>query len=122
MSKQVGAFLSLFAIAIIYLVLVGVKWNWAIPKNHIAGIIGLLVIFFLSTAIMMFGSKVSPESQAQRFILGTAIQMIFVLFFVLIVKYAWKESFKEFVWYFMSFFVIMLFTQALWMLLKVRKS
>jgi hypothetical protein len=112
----------LFAIAIIYLVLVGVKWNWAIPKNHIAGIIGLLVIFFLSTAIMMSGSKASPESQAQRFILGTAIQMIFVLFFVLIVKYAWKESFKEFVWYFMSFFVIMLFTQALWMLLKILKS
>ncbi len=122
MSKPVGAFLSLFVIAIIYLILVGVKWDWAIPKNHIAGIIGLLIIFFSSTAIMMSGSKAAPDSQAQRFILGTTIQMIFVLFFVLIVKFAWKESFKEFVWYFMSFFVIMLFTQAFWMLLKVRKS
>lgn len=122
MSKQVGVFLSLFVIAGIYLVLVGVKWEWAIPKNQIAGIIGLLVIFFSSTAIMMSGSKVAPESQAQRFILGTTIQMVFVLFFVLIVKYAWKESFKEFVWYFMSFFLVMLFTQAFWMLIKVRKS
>jgi len=122
MSKQVGAFLSLFVIAGIYLVLVGVKWEWAIPKNQIAGIIGLLVIFFSSTAIMMSGSKAAPDSQAQRFILGTAIQMILVLFFVLIVKYVWKDSFNEFVWYFMSFFVIMLFTQAIWMLLKVRKG
>lgn len=122
MSKQVGAFLSLVVIAVIYLVLVGIKWDWAIPKNHIAGIIGLLIIFFSSTAIMMSGAKAAPESQAQRFILGTTIQMVFVLFFVLIVKYTWKESFKEFVWYFMSFFLVMLFAQAFWMLLKVRKS
>lgn len=122
MSKQVGAFLSLIVIAGIYLILIGVKWDWAIPKNHIAGIIGLIVIFFSSTAIMMSGSKAAPDSQAQRFILGTTIQMVFVLFFVLIVKYAWKESFKEFVWYFMSFFLVMLFAQAFWMLLKVRKS
>ncbi|WP_430405866.1 hypothetical protein [Fluviicola sp.] len=122
MSKQVAAFLSLFVIAGIYLVLVGVKWEWVIPNNHIAGIIGLLVIFFSSTAIMMSGSKASPESQAQRFILGTAIQMILVLFFVLIVKYVWKDSFNDFVWYFMSFFLVMLFTQAFWMLIKVRKS
>ena len=122
MSKRSGAFVSLVLIAAIYLVLVGLKWEWAIPKNHIAGIIGLLVIFFSSTAIMMSGSKAAPDSQAQRFILGTAIQMILVLFFVLIVKYVWKDSFKEFVWYFMSFFVVMLFAQAIWMLLKVRKS
>lgn len=122
MSKQVAAFLSLVVIAGIYLVLVGVKWDWAIPKNHITGISGLLVIFFSSTAIMMSGSKATPESQGQRFVLGTAIQMILVLFFVLIVKYVWKDSFKEFVWYFMSFFLVMLFTQAFWMLLKVRKS
>ncbi len=106
----------------IYLVLVGLKWDWSIPKNHLAGIIGLLVIFFSSTAIMMSGKNAPAESQAQRFILGTTIQMVLVLFFVLIVKYAWKESFREFVWYFMSFFIAMLFTQALWMLLKVRKD
>ncbi|MDF3029323.1 MAG: hypothetical protein K0S23_3630 [Fluviicola sp.] len=122
MSKRLGAFASLFVIAAVYLVLVGVKWNWNIPQNHIAGIIGLLAIFFSSTAIMMSGSKATAESRAQRFILGTAIQMILVLFFVLIVKYVWKDSFKEFVWYFMSFFVIMLFIQAVWMLLKVRKT
>lgn len=122
MSKRIGAFLSLTVIAAIYLVLIGLKWNWLIPMNHVAGIVGLLVIFFLSTAIMFSGSNATAESRAQRFILGTAIQMILVLFFVLIVKYVWKDSFKEFVWYFMSFFVIMLFTQAVWMLLKVRKS
>ncbi|WP_300666327.1 hypothetical protein [Fluviicola sp.] len=122
MNKRVGVFSSLILIAGIYLVLVGLKWDWSIPKNHIAGIIGLLGIFFSSTAIMMSGKNATAESQAQRFILGTAIQMILVLFFVLIVKYVWKDSFKEFVWYFMSFFVAMLFTQALWMLLKVRKN
>jgi F0F1-type ATP synthase assembly protein I len=122
MSKRLGAFASLVVIAAVYLVLVGIKWDWLIPENHVAGIIGLLTIFFSSTAIMMSGSNASAESRAQRFILGTAIQMILVLFFVLIVKYLWKDSFKEFVWYFMSFFVIMLFTQAIWMLLKVRKN
>jgi len=122
MSKRLGAFLSLIVIAAVYFVLVGVNRQWEIPKNHLAGIIGLLVIFFSSTAIMMSGSNATAESRAQRFILGTAIQMILVLFFVLIVKYVWKDSFKEFVWYFMSFFVIMLFTQAIWMLLKVRKG
>jgi hypothetical protein len=122
MSKSLGAYLSLIVIAAAYFVLIGVNRQWEIPQNHIAGIIGLLVIFFSSTAIMMSGSKATAESKAQRFILGTSLQMILVLFFVLIVKYIWKDSFKEFVWYFMSFFVIMLFTQALWMLLKVRKS
>lgn len=122
MNKRVGAFVSLFVIAAIYLVLVGVKWNWNIPANQLAGIIGLLVIFCSSTAIMMSGSKASAESGAQRFILGTALQMIFIMFFLLIVKFAWKDSFREFVWYFMSFFIAMLFTQAFWMLLKVRKN
>lgn len=122
MNKRVGVFSSLILIAGIYLVLVGLKWDWSIPKNHLAGILGLLGIFFSSTMIMMSGKNPTAESQAQRFILGTAIQMILVLFFVLIVKYVWKDSFKEFVWYFMSFFVAMLFTQALWMLLKVRKN
>ncbi|TSJ46761.1 hypothetical protein [Fluviicola chungangensis] len=122
MSKRLGAFLSLIAIAAAYFVLIGVKSGWKIPENHLAGISALLLIFFSSTAIMMSGANATAESRAQRFILGTAIQMILVLFFVLIVKYAWKDSFKDFVWYFMSFFVVMLFTQALWMLLKVRKS
>ncbi|MGV3612649.1 MAG: hypothetical protein ACO1N0_16945 [Fluviicola sp.] len=122
MSKRLGAFLSLVVIALGYLVLIGVNSKWNIPMNHVAGIIALLVIFFSSTAIMMSGSNQAAEIRAQRFILGTTVQMIFVLFFVLIAKYAWKESFKGFVWYFMSFFLVMLFTQALWMLLKVRKS
>lgn len=122
MSKRLGAFLSLIVIAAAYFVLVGLKWQWVIPQIHIAGISALLLIFFSSTAIIMSGSNAPAETRAQRFILGTTVQMIFVLFFVLIAKYAWKNSFKEFVWYFMSFFVIMLFTQALWMLLKVRKS
>lgn len=102
--------------------MVGMKTGWSVPQNHLAGIIGLLGIFFSSTAIMMSGKNASAESQAQRFILGTAIQMILVLFFVLIVKYVWKDTFKEFVWYFMSFFLVMLVVQALWMLVKVRKS
>jgi hypothetical protein len=122
MNKRIGAFSTLLLVAGVYFVLVGLKWNWQIPANHLAGILGLLGIFFSSTAIMMSGSKATAESQAQRFILGTAIQMIFILFFVLIVKYIWKESFREFVWYFMSFFLVMLFSQAAWMLLKVRKS
>jgi len=122
MNKRIGAFSTLLLAAVVYFVLIGLKWDWHIPENHIAGIIGLVVIFFSSTAIMMSGSKASAESRAQRFILGTAIQMILILFFVLIVKYVWKESFKEFVWYFMSFFLVMLFAQAAWMLLKVRKS
>lgn len=122
MSKSLGAFLSLIAIAAVYFVLIGINSGWEIPMEHLTGITGLLVVFFSSTAIMMSGSKATAESRAQRFILGTAVQMIFVLFFVLIVKYVWKDSFKAFVWYFMSFFLIMLFTQAIWMLLKVRKS
>lgn len=122
MSNRLGAFLSLIVIAATYFVLIGINTDWNIPKNHLAGIVALIVIFFSSTAIMMSGSKETAEVRAQRFILGTTVQMIFVLFFVLIAKYAWKESFKQFVWYFMSFFVIMLFTQAIWMLLKVRKS
>lgn len=122
MNKRIGAFSSLILIAVSYLVLIGMKTNWTIPSNHLAGIIGLTGIFFSSTAIMMSGKNASAESQAQRFILGTAIQMILVLFFVLIVKYVWKDAFQEFVWYFMSFFLAMLVVQALWMLVKVRKG
>jgi Na+/melibiose symporter-like transporter len=122
MSKRVGAFLSLFIIASCYFVLVGIKWHWAFPSNQIAGIIGLTIIFFSSTAIMMSGAKASGETQAQRFILGTTVQMILSLFFILIVKYAFKDSFKEFVWYYMSFFLVMLVTQVIWMLSKVRKA
>lgn len=122
MNKRIGAFASLIVIALVYLLMIGMKSNWVIPANHLAGIVGLLGIFAGSTAIMMSGKNASAESQAQRFILGTAIQMILVLFFVLIVKYVWKESFQEFVWYFMSFFLAMLVVQALWMLVKVRKN
>ncbi|MDR0803375.1 hypothetical protein [Fluviicola sp.] len=121
MNKRIGAFLSLTLIALTYLMMIGMKSHWVIPANHLTGIIGLLGIFFGSTAIMMSGTKKTTESHVQRFILGSGLQMILVLFFVLIVKYVWKESFKEFVWYFMSFFLAMLVVQALWMLVKVRK-
>lgn len=121
-SKRIGAFASLIGIAVIYFVLVGLKWDWQAPAAHLAGIVGLLSIFGLSTVIMMSGANASAESKTQRFILGTSIQMILVLFFVLIVKYTWVEQFQEFVWYFMSFFMVMLFTQAIWMLLVVNKK
>lgn len=121
-SKRFGAFASLIAIAGIYVVLVGMKWSWQIPAAHVAGIVGLLSIFMLSTLVMMSGAKASEESKTQRFILGTTIQMLLVLFFVLIVKYTWADHFREFVWYFMSFFIVMLFSQAIWMLLVVNKK
>lgn len=121
-SKRIGALTSLIGIALIYLILVVLKWDWQIPAAHLAGILGLLSIFGLSTLVMMSGANASAESKTQRFILGTSIQMILVLFFVLIVKYTWVEMFQEFVWYFMSFFIVMLFTQAIWMLVLVNKK
>lgn len=119
-NKRIWAIATLIFISCLYLVVVGLKHNWIIPTAHIAGSIGLFGIFLLSSVIMMSGPESTPESKTQRFILGTSVQMILVLFFVLIAKYVWPTHFQEFVWYFMSFFVLMLVSQATWLLLLIR--
>lgn len=91
----------------------------AVSETHGIGIVFLGLLFLFSTAFMVNGKNPTPEKQVQRFILGTSMQVILLLFFVLAIRYARELEFRQFVIFFMPFFGICLFAQAFW-LLKTR--
>jgi hypothetical protein len=119
MNKKLLYFaISLLIICSAYFVTVQLI-SGTVSKTNLLGIVFLGLLFLLSTAFMVSGKNPTPEKQVQRFILGTSIQIIFLLFFVLAIRYAREKEFREFVIYFMPSFGFCLFAQAFW-LLKTR--
>ena len=92
-----------------------------IPHNYLA--IGIaLVIFFLSTLITSTGKIANPEANAQKFLLGTTLQMLVALFFVLIVRFADPTHFKGMAIHFMVLFFAFLIVQAVFLVRRARRS
>lgn len=114
-NKLAGAILSYVIITTIYGILVLIN-NLILADYHLVGLVFLFISFTGITWLMLGGKKTSIEKQVQKFILGTSLQMILVLFFVLAIRYARSREFVEFVWYFLPFFGICLAVQAFWML------
>lgn len=92
-----------------------------IPQHYLS--IGIaLVVFFLSTLVTSTGKIANAEANAQRFLLGTTIQMLVALFFVLIIRFTDPKHFKGMAIHFMVLFFAFLITQAFFLIQRVRKS
>lgn len=114
-NKLAGALLSYVVLCASYGIIVLVN-NLILADYQFFGILFLLISFSGTTWIMLGGKKTSLERQVQKFIFGTSLQMILVLFFVLAIRYAYSKGFTDFVWYFLPFFGLSLAVQAFWML------
>lgn len=114
--------LLITSVLCLYIIGVLVFEGYPLLTHHLVAVIGNGIIFLLSTFIMLSGKNPDAEARTQRFILGTSIQMLLALFFVLIIKYKMGAVFKPFVVHFMILFVSLLAIQALWMVLTVRKK
>lgn len=116
MNKNLaGAILTYLILSTVYGILVLLN-NLVLDDFHAIGLSFLLLSFTGTTWIMLGGKKVTLERQVQKFIVGTSLQMILVLFFVLAIRYTRSKDFAEFVWYFLPFFGLCLAVQAFWML------
>lgn len=120
--KVLKGLLLIVSVIVLYVVGVLVFEGYPLLTHHLVAIIGNGIIFLLSTFVMLAGRNASSENRTQRFILGTTIQMLLALFFLLITKFKMGAIFKPFVLHFMILFASLLAIQAVWMVLTVRKK
>lgn len=81
----------------------------------------LLIIFAGSTLLMFPISKLTHEVRTQRMIVGFSVQFIVMLFFVLSMKLMWSKQFPDFVKLFLVFYFIFLTTQAIFLVLALKR-
>jgi hypothetical protein len=114
--------LLIVSVVVLYVIGVLVFEGYPLLTHHLVAVIANGIIFLLSTFVMLAGRTANAESRTQRFILGTTIQMLLALFFLLITKFKMGSIFKPFVVHFMILFASLLVVQAVWMVLSVRKK
>lgn len=96
--------------------------GYPLLTDDLLALAGNGVIFLLSTSLIHSGKDKAPDARVQRFILGTSVQMILALFYLLLVRYKFAPYLRDFVWDFLILFVLLLVVQATALILKARKS
>lgn len=116
---------QLITVSVLFLLYFGVVqlfFPLEIKSTNVTAMLVVFVVFLLSSWIMSAGKQVDPEARTQRFILGTTLQMLVALFYVLIVKFVVPKDFKGMVVHFMTLFVLLLAAQATLLVMQVRKK
>lgn len=82
----------------------------------------VLIVFILSTLITSTGKIVDAQANAQKFLLGTTVQIMIALFYVLFSKYLAKEHFKTMSIHFLVLFFLFLTIQAIFLIKRIRQT
>lgn len=80
--------------------------------GHKLALLASGLIFVSSTLIIASGKELTAEARVQRFMLGTTVQMLVALFFVLIAKFKLGKYFADMALHFLILFGILLSIQA----------
>lgn len=113
---QVIATISMYALGLVLLV------GYPLLTDDLLALAGNAVIFLFSTTLIHSGKDKAPVARVQRFMLGTSVQMILALFYLLLVRYKFAPFFRPFVWDFLLLFVILLAVQAVALILRARRA
>lgn len=82
----------------------------------------VLIVFILSTLITSTGKITDPSTSAQKFLLGTTVQMLIALFYILFASYLAKDHFKGMGLHFLILFFILLTIQAIFLIKRIRQT
>lgn len=118
LKQQVFSFIGIIGI---YIGIIALAFSSQLIIQNVVSILAVLIVFILSTLITSTGKLNNPETSAQRFLLGTTVQMLVSLFFLLIAKYADKTHFKSMSIHYMILFFAFLIIQAFFLLRRVRQ-
>ena len=118
LKQQVFSFIGIIGI---YIGIIALAFSSQVNIQNVVSISAVLIVFILSTLITSTGKLNNPETSAQRFLLGTTVQMLVSLFFLLIAKFADKSHFKSMSIHYMILFFAFLIIQAFFLLRRVRQ-
>lgn len=91
------------------------------PQNALS--IGfVLVMFVLSTLITSTGKVKDAETNAQKFLLGTTVQMLLALFYILLARFLSPDHFKAMSIHFLVLFFAFLAMQTFFLVRRVRRT
>lgn len=122
MSSLKQQIFSFIAITGLHIGIVALAFSSQLILPNIVSIGVVLIVFVLSTLITSTGKINNPETSAQKFLLGTTVQMLVSLFFILIAKFADKTHFKMMSIHYMILFFAFLITQVYFLLKRVRQT
>lgn len=96
--------------------------NGVVTKFQQLAIICVTLIFILSTFLMRAPeSEDAPEKPAQRFVIGTTIQLLLSLAFLLYCRFAFAVHFRDIAVTFIVLFIPMLLVQSFFLLRNLKK-
>ncbi|MFY7990897.1 MAG: hypothetical protein ACOVO3_09185 [Fluviicola sp.] len=119
---MVAGLLQVIATICVYALGIVLMNGFPLLTDDLLALAGNAVIFLLSTTLIHSGKDKAPDARVQRFILGTSVQMILALFYLLLVRYKFVPYFRVFVWDFLLLFVLLLAVQAVALILKARRA
>ena len=122
MSSLKQQIFSFIAITGLHIGIVALAFSSQLILPNIVSIGVVLIVFVLSTLITSTGKVDNPEANVQKFLLGTTVQMLASMFFLLISKFADKEHFKSMCIHYMILFFAFLIVQAYFLLKRVRQT
>jgi hypothetical protein len=82
----------------------------------------VFVVFLLSALITSTGPASDGQSNAQRFLLGTTVQMLIALFYTVIARFTLPAHFKGMIIHFMILFFVFLAVQSVLLVRRARKG
>lgn len=122
MSSLKQQIFSFIGITGIYIGIIALAFNAQLILQNVVAIGVVLVVFVLSTLITSTGKIHNPEANAQKFLLGTTVQMLASMFFLLISKFTDKEHFKSMCIHYLILFFAFLIIQVFFLLKRVRQA
>lgn len=122
MSSLKQQIFSFIGITGIYIGIITLAFNAQLILQNVVAIGVVLVVFVLSTLITSTGKIHNPEANAQKFLLGTTVQMLASMFFLLISKFTDKEHFKSMCIHYLILFFAFLIIQVFFLLKRVRQA
>jgi hypothetical protein len=92
-----------------------------IPKTSVLALISASGIVLLSSFFMIAPKNGDPAAPAQRFIIGTTVQLLLSLAFLAYAKFRLGGDFKTVAIHFLALFICCLVAQSILLLVSLRK-
>ena len=122
MSSLKQQFFGFIGMTGIYVGVLALLFPNQLTSYNVLSIGVVLIVFILSTLITSTGKIVDAQANAQKFLLGTTVQIMIALFYVLFSKYLAKEHFKTMSIHFLALFFVFLTIQAIFLIKRIRQT
>lgn len=106
----------------IYIGVLALGFPAQLTPHHALSIGIVFVMFVLSTLITSTGSAANAEANAQKFLLGTTVQMLLALFYILLARFLAPDHFKSMSIHFLILFFAFLALQTFFLVKRVRRA